>query len=69
MWSDGAKEKKKAGLGAIHIFSIPGEHWSPAWDDHAKYLAVKLCANLTQVRIVPKRDASLKVTCIKRFVF
>jgi hypothetical protein len=43
--------------------TIPGEQWSAAWDDHAKYLAVKLGANMAEVGVIPKGDTSLKVTC------
>jgi hypothetical protein len=34
--------------------TIPGDWWSAAWDDHAKYLAVKLGANMAKVGVIPK---------------
>jgi hypothetical protein len=57
----GAKEGQPVrGLFTCPI--IPGECWSAAWDSHAKYLAVKLSANLAKVGIIPERDTSLEVT-------
>lgn len=34
--------------------TVPGDWWSAAWDDHAKYFAVKLGANMAKVGVVPK---------------
>lgn len=34
--------------------AIPGDCRSAAWDNHTQYLAVKLCANMTEVGVIPK---------------
>jgi hypothetical protein len=41
--------------------AVPGHGRRPTWNDHPQKLAVKLCAHLVEVGIIPKRDASFEV--------
>ena len=52
--ASGFGEKKMGSSCLFTCLTIPGECWSTAWDDHTKYFAVKLSANLVKVGVIPE---------------